>query len=1172
MIEKIIDFSARNVFLIFVFVIILFAAGIWSVYNVPKDAIPDLTDTQVIIFTEWMGRSPNLVEDQITYPITSSLLSAPNVKVVRGYSMNSMSFVYVIFEDGTDLYWARSRVLEYLQTIQDRLPPGVNPTLAPDATGLGWVYQYALVDRSGQHDLAELRSLQDWYLRYWLLSVPGVSEVASLGGFEKQYQLDLDPNKLAAYNLSIDQIIRAIPRSNQEVGGRVIEMTGREYRVRGRGYVESIGEIEKIAVGADANGTPIVLGDVANIHLGPQLRLGASDFNGEGEAVGGIVVMRSGENALSVIEDVKEKLADIKKSLPPGVEIVPVYDRSDLILRSIHTLKRSLIEEGVIVSLVIIIFLLHIPSALRAILILPIAVVSAFIPMYFMGITSNIMSLGGIAIAIGVLVDSAVIMIENVQKKLEHLPEGAPASERKEIVIQACKEVGRPLFFSLLIITISFLPVFTLESQEGRLFKPLAFTKTFSMAGAALLSITLAPALMVLLMIGRVIPEAKHPISRMLQRVYYPWVNALMRRRLLSITIAVIVVISAFPLLPIVHDRFLPKFIREWKPVKEFKLGTEFMPPLNEGSILYMPTTLPGISLPEATKYLQLQDRLIRQVPEVETVFGKVGKADTATDPAPFEMVETTVMFKPEKDWRKVPLKRWYSGLPNWMKPPFRLLQPEERHITFEELRDELNAAVSIPAWTDYWGMPIEVRIGMLTTGIRTPVGIKIFGDDLKQIEHIGEQLEQIISKVDGAQSVFAERVTGGYYIDIIPRREAAARYGMTIGDLFDVVQTAVGGMTIDTTIEGKERYTINLRYARDYRNDLQALKRVLVPISTGGMSGMSMGSSMSTGMGGSMSGSSMSTASMSGSQLRTRNTPPVKQIPLSELADIKVITGPAMIKNEDASTTGWVYIDVAGRDLGGFVNDAKQAVNQQLKLPPNYTLVWTGNYESMERVGKRMMIVVPITLAIIFIMLFMNFQSLGATLIVLLSLPFALTGSLWMLHLYHFNLSIAVWVGIIALAGVAAETGVIMIVYLDEAFHMFRDMGRMRHQYDLFTAITYGAVQRVRPKLMTVMCILMGLVPLMWAHGAGADVMRRIAAPMIGGVITSSILTLEIVPAIYSLWRGRQVPKVRLRPLGEGETVTYSCPFHPEESSALHRQCSDCGMYLQEDIEDRII
>ncbi len=1182
MIEKIIDFSARNVFIVFLLVLFLFAAGVWSIYNTPLDAIPDLTDTQVIIFTEWMGRSPNLVEDQITYPIATALLSAPHVSAVRAQSMSSMSFIYVIFDEGTDLYWARSRVLEYLQTIRDRLPPGVNPTLGPDATGLGWVYEYALVDPTGKHDLQQLRSFQDWYLRYWLASVPGVAEVASVGGFEKQYQVDLDPNKLVAYNIPIMQIMQAIPRSNQEVGARSVEMSGREYRIRGRAYVKSVKELEEIPLGTNGSGTPILLRDVANVHLGSQFRLGAAELNGEGETVGGIVVMRVGENALRVIQRVKQRMQEVQKSLPPGVRIVPVYDRSDLIVRAIGTLKRSLIEEGIIVSLVIIIFLLHVPSALRAIITLPIAVAIAFIPMHLLGVTSNIMSLGGIAIAIGAMVDEAVVMIENVHKKLEHLPAEAPWVEKKEVIIQACKEVGRPLFFALLVITVSFLPVFTLEAQEGRLFKPLAFTKTFSMAGAALLSITLAPALMVLLMRGHVIPESRHPISRFLQRIYYPWVNALMRRRVLSISIAAIAVFSAVPLVPSLQD-LLPASLRERPLLRQLRLGSEFMPPLDEGSILYMPTTLSGISLAEATKYLQLQDRILRQFPEVKSVFGKVGRAETSTDPAPFEMAETTVMLKPEDQWRKVQQHRWYSGLPHFLHYPWLWIWPEARVLTWDELKNEMNEAMQIPAWSNAWTMPIKGRIDMLTTGVRTPVGIKVLGPDLEETARIGERVEAIINKVPGTSSVYSERILS-YYIDIVPRREAAARYGLSVGDIFDIVQTAAGGMTIDTTIEGPERYTINVRYARDLRNDITRLQRVLVPVSVpmGNAGPPAMNSvpaaasaSAQDSMGGSSQPSSMASGAGGSSSplgFETSASNAIAQIPLTELADLRVVSAPAMIRDENASPSTWIYITPNTSDLGDYVSEAKKAVANQLGPTPGYALQWTGQYEFMERVRKRLLLVVPITIAVVVVMMYMNFQSVGATFIVLLSLPFALTGSLWMLWASKFNLSIAVWVGIIALAGVAASTGVVMIVYLDEAFHMFQKMGRMRHQYDLFAAITYGAVQRVRPKLMTVMCILMGLVPLMWAHGAGADVMRRIAAPMIGGVITSSILTLEIVPAIYSIWRGRQVRRVRLRPRRPGEVLIFSCPFHPAEKSEHHRQCSHCGMYLQEEVEGRIV
>ena len=1139
MIEKIIDFSARNQFLIYLLVAFALVAGVWAIRTVPLDAIPDLTDTQVIIFTEWMGRSPNLVEDQITYPLVSAMLSAPRVRVVRGQSMFGMSFVYVIFEDGTNIYWARSRVLDYLSQLQGKLPPGVTPQLGPDATGVGWVYQYALVDESGKHDLAELRAFQDWHLRYWLASVPGVAEVARVGGFEKQYQVDLDPDRLLAFNLPVNQVIAAIRAGNLDVGGRSIEMSGREYVVRGRGYVTSTGQLEQVVVGRRPDGTPLLLRDVAAVHLGPEMRRGIAELDGKGETVGGIVVMRYGENALNVINRMRQRIKEITPSLPKGVKIVTTYDRSDLIGRSIATLERTLIEEGIIVSLVIIIFLLHVPSALRAIITLPIAVLLAFIPMRLMGITANIMSLGGIAIAVGAMVDEAVVMIENVHKKLEHAPPGA---DRKELTIAACKEIGRPLFFSLIVITVSFLPVFTLEAQEGRLFKPLAYTKTFSMFMAAVLSITLAPALMVLLSRGKIIPESRHPVSRTLQRFYHPWMNALMRRRFLSITVAVIAVLSC------IH------------PLR--KLGSEFMPPLNERDMLYMPQTVPGISITEAGALLQVQDKLIKTVPEVERVFGKAGKAWTATDPAPLDMMETTILLKPEDKWRKLPRKRWYSSwAPQWLKRGLRHIWPDQRTITWDELKDELDARLQLPGVSNAWTMPIKARIDMLTTGIRTPVGIKILGPDLKEIEKIGQQIEAVLKQVPGTRSAYAERTTVGYYVDIIPRREQAARYGLSVQQVQDIVETAIGGTPISTTIEGRERFTINVRYARELRDDLDKLSRVLVPIPASGPSmeaasgsaampaaasagmgaGGASGSSMGAGMGetGAAAGlpSSMSTGTGAARSSAT-GTPEWRRgygaprigsaIPLGQIADIVVSTGPNMIKDESGSLTGWIYIDVAGRDIGGYVEDAKKAVAAGVQMPSGYYIQWTGQYEFMERIRKRLLIVVPITLLIIVVMLYLNSGSAAATVIVLLSVPFALTGSFWMLYLLKYNLSVAVWVGIIALAGLAAETGVVMLVYLEEAYHRFKAEGRMNTQHDLFEAITYGAVQRIRPKLMTVMCILMGLVPLMWAHGAGADVMRRIAAPMIGGVITSSILTLEIVPAIYSLWRGRSVTWVK--------------------------------------------
>ncbi len=1045
-IERIIEWSARNPFLVFLVVGAMFLIGVYCMRHTPLDAIPDMSDVQVIAYTPWEGRSPDLVEDQITYPIVTKLISAPRVKVARGFSFFGASFVYVIFEDGTDLYWARSRVLEYLQGLQGSLPEGVSPTLGPDATGVGWGFQYALVDRSGKLDAADLRSFQDWHLRYWLQSVEGVAEVATFGGFEKQYQVELDPARLLAYNIPLTRIADAIRASNNDVGGREMENNGSTYLIRGRGYIRSLDDLGQVALGADPrSGAPILLRDVArNISFGPEMRRGAGDFNGEGETVGGVVVLRYGQNVLDVIERVKEKLKEIRPSLPPGVEVVTTYDRSELIHRAVGTLKRTLIEEAVIVSIVVILFLLDFGGAVRAIVTLPIAVALAFVPMYFMGLTANIMSLGGIAIAIGAMVDEAVVMVENVHKKLEHAPPHLPAHDRREIIIGACKQLGRPLFFSLLIITVSFLPVFTLEAQEGRLFKPLAYTKTFSMAWAAFLSITIGPALMVWLTGAKVIPEHRHPVSRGLQRIYYPWVSALMRRRKLSISIGALAVISA---LPIYH-----------------KLGREFMPVLNEGSILYMPTTLPTVSVTEARRLMELQDRILKSFPEVLTVHGKAGRAETATDPAPMEMFETVIQLKPQDQWRP--------------------------GMTWDKLIEEMDRALKIPGTVNAWTMPIKNRIDMQTTGIRTPVGIKIFGSDLEAIGRIGEHLENILRKVPGTRSVFAERASGGLFLDIEPNRAAIARLGLKVEDVLMQVETAIGGLPVDRTIEGRERYSINLRYSRELRDDPEQLKQILVPV---------MGAS---------------------------NTP--VQVPLGQLASIRIRSGAPVIRDEDGGLTSWVYVDIETDDIGGYVDAAKAAVHEHLEkaglLPTGYRLVWTGQYEFMLRVAQRLRVVLPLTLFLIFTLLYLNFRSLPATFIILLSIPFAMTGSIWMLWAMKYNLSIAVWVGIIALAGLAAQTGVVMLVYLEEAFHAFQRAGKMNTQYDLFDAITYGAVQRVRPKLMTVATMLLGLLPLLWSHGAGADVMKRIAAPMIGGLITSAILTLEIVPAIYSLWRGRAV------------------------------------------------
>ena len=1099
LIERIIEWSARNKFMVFMFVGALFAGGVYCLRHTPLDAIPDLSDVQVIVFTQWEGRSPSLVEDQITYPIVTKLISAPRVRVVRGYSFFGYSFAYVVFDDGTDIYWARSRVLEYMQGLTGSLPPGVTPTLGPDATGVGWGFQYALMDRSGKNDLADLRSFQDWHLRYWIQSVEGVAEVATFGGFQKQYQVEIDPNKLLAYNVPVSRIVSAIRSANNDVGGREMERYGTTYLVRGQGYIKSVEDLRLVVVGADAKGNPILLRDVAkNIALGPEMRRGAADFNGEGETVGGIVVVRFGQNVLQVIDRIKTKLAEVKSSLPPGVEIVTTYDRSDLINRAIHTLTRTILEESIIVAVVIIVFLLDFGGAARAIVTLPIAVCLAFIPMYFMGLTANIMSLAGIAISIGVVTDEAVVMVENVHKKLEHAPPGLNRKQRQEIIIMACKQLGKPLFFALLVITVSFMPVFTLEAQEGRLFKPLAFTKTFTMAWAAFLSITIGPALIVLMTGAKVIPEHKHPISRFIHRLYYPWVSALMRRRILSIAIAVVAVASSIPIFK--------------------KLGSEFMPPLNEGTILYMPTTLPTVSITEATRLMQIQDRIIKQFPEVISVHGKAGRSETATDPAPLEMFESVVQLKPEKEWRTMPQNRWHSSwAPEWAKKGLRKIWPEERPITWEELITEMDEALQIPGQVNAWTMPIKARIDMLSTGVRTPVGIKVFGSDLAEISKIGEHLEATMRQVPGTRSVYAERTTGGLYLDIIPKRAEIARYGLNVEDVLMLVETAIGGMAIDRTIEGRERYSINVRYGRELRDDPEKLKRVLVPVALTAMSDDSADGNGSE---------AMAAAPGSG------RTKPVVQVPLGQLVDIRTTGGPPLIKNEDGALTGWVYVDMTGRDIGGYVAEAKKAVQEKIEkaglLPPGYRIEWTGQYEYMLRVKERLKVVIPVTLALIFVLLYMNFKSIPETFIILLSIPFAMTGSVWFLWMMNYNLSIAVWVGIIALSGLAAQTGTVMIIYLDEAFHAYQKAGKMKTQHDLFEAITYGAVQRVRPKLMTVSMITFGLVPALWAHGAGAEAIQRIAAPMIGGLVTSTILTLEIVPAIYSLWRGRQVEWIK--------------------------------------------
>ena len=1075
MIEKIIDFSARNKYIVILLALAAIVAAVYCIQNIPLDAIPDLSDTQVIIYSRW-DRSPDIIEDQVTYPITTAMLGAPKVKAIRGYSDFGFSYVYVIFQDGTDIYWARSRTLEYLSKILPRLPEGVKTEIGPDATSVGWVYQYALVDKTGANDLAELRSFQDWYLRYWLQSVPGVAEVASIGGFQKQYQVNVKPEALAALKIPLMKVVEAIRDGNNDVGGRLVEFTGTEYMVRGRGYAKSISDIEKIVIGNDMSGTPILIQNVADVALGPEIRRGVADLDGEGDTVGGIVVMRFGENALNVINRVKEKMREIQPSLPKGVEIVTTYDRSELINRSIDTLKHQLIEEMIIVSFVILIFLWHFPSAIIPIVTIPIAVVLAFIPLFGMKLTSNIMSLSGIAISIGVLVDGAIVEVENAYKKLQLWQEGGRKGDFHEVRLNALKEVGPSVFFSLLVIAVAFLPVFTLVDQEGRLFKPLAYSKNLAMAIAALLAITLDPAMRMLftrmdyhhyrprwlsritntITVGKYYPEEKHPISRILFRIYEPACRFTLKYRKGTIIAAVLVMASTVPIY--------------------LKLGSEFMPPLNEGTILYMPTTLPGISITETQRLLQTMDKIFMETPEVERVFGKAGRAETSTDPAPFSMMETTVVLKPESEWRKV--KRWYSGLPGFLQRPFRPIWRDR--VTWDQIVNELDQKMRFPGVSNAWTMPIKARIDMLSTGVRTPVGIKIFGADFKEIENIGTELERILKDIRGTRSIFAERVAGGYFVDFFIKRDEIARYGLSVKDVEMVIMSAIGGEPVTTTVEGRERYTVNVRYGREWRDDLDSLRRVLV-------------------------------STMSGAQ-----------IPLEQLADIKLAFGPSMIKDENAMITGYVYVDMTGRDVGSYVNEAKKIVNEKLRLPAGYSLQWSGQYENMLRVRERLKIVIPLTIFIIFLLLFMNTKSPVKAGIVLMAVPFSVVGAVWFLYILNFNVSIAVWVGMIALMGLDAETGVFMLLFLDLSYYDQVRQGRMKTFEDLKEAIIHGAVKRIRPKMMTVTAMFMGLVPIMWAMGTGSDMMKRIAAPMIGGVFTSFIMELLVYPPIYAIWKWR--------------------------------------------------
>jgi len=1037
MLSRIIDWSGRNRFLVLLATLFIVVGGIFAVLRTPIDALPDLSDVQVIVYTEYPGQAPQVVEDQVTYPLTTSMLSVPKSKVVRGFSFFGASFVYVIFEDGTDIYWARSRVLEYLNFASGRMPKGITPQIGPDATGVGWVYQYALLAKD--KTLAELRSIQDWYVRYQLTKAHGVAEVASVGGFVQTYQVTVDPVKLRAYGIPLMKVAQVIRDSNRDVGGRAVEMAETEYMVRGKGYLRGKGDIEMLVVKSD-KGTPVLIRDIARVEMTPDERRGLTELNGEGEVVSGIAMARYGQNALEVISNLKAKIAEIGPGLPEGVTVQTVYDRSELINRAIDTLKRTLIEESLIVALVCIVFLMHVRSALVAILMLPVGILMAFIAMRLLGMSSNLMSLGGIAIAIGAMIDAAIVMIENAHKHLERLPGDHTKLQRFEAMLEACKEVGPALFFSLLIITVSFLPVFALEGQEGRLFSPLAYTKTFSMASAALLSITLVPVLMLLFIRGKIMPEAKNPVNRFLIWVYRPIIAGVMHWKKLTIFLALVALAASY--------------------YPASKLGSEFMPTLNEGSLLYMPASLPGMSITKAAELLQTQDKIIKSFPEVTSVYGKAGRANTATDPAPTEMFETVINLKPESEWR--------AGL------------------TIDKLIAEMDKALQFPGVANSWTMPIKARIDMLSTGIRTPIGIKVFGKDLDEMEKLAKQIESVVKAVPGTTSAFAERITGGFYLNIEPDREQLARYGLSVGDLLDVVGTALGGDMVTTTVEGRERYGVTVRYPRELRSDPQQIAgQVLVPTMDGAM------------------------------------------IPLGQVAKVIVAKGAPGIRTENALLSAYIYVDIRDRDIGSYVADAKKAVAEQITFPPGYYVTWSGQFEYMERAIEKMKVVIPVTLLSIFLLLYLNFRRITETLIVMLSVPFALVGGVWLMWALGYNLSVAVAVGFIALAGVAAETGVIMLIYLDHAWEDVKDQCRQSNRAptvtDLYGAVMEGAVERVRPKMMTVVAIMAGLLPIMWGTGTGSEVMSRIAAPMVGGMISSTVLTLAVIPAIYALvkqWR----------------------------------------------------
>ena len=1030
MIRKLIEASIQNRFLVLMATVVIVVAGWQAMRATPLDAIPDLSDVQVIVFTDYAGQAPQVVEDQVTYPLTTAMLSVPNTKVVRGYSFFGFSMVYVIFEDKTDMYWARTRVLEYLNYARDRLPEAVSPRLGPDATGVGWVYEYALVDKTGHLDLAQLRSLQDWYMRYPLQTVDGVAEVASIGGFVKQYQVEVDPDALAAFNIPLSKVKHAITRSNNDVGGRLIEMGETEYMVRGLGYIQSIADLEITPIGVDAHGTAIFLKQVAHIHLGPELRRGVADLNGEGDVAGGVVVMRYGENALTTIEKVREKLDELGKGLPEGVEIVPVYDRGALIERAVDNLAEKLIEESIVVALICLLFLMHARSALVAIISLPIGILMAFLVMQWQGLSANIMSLGGIAIAIGAMIDGAIVMIENAHKHLERAGEHITTSQRWDAILASCKEVGPALFFSLLIITVSFIPVFTLEAQEGRLFSPLAFTKTYAMAAAALLAVTLVPVLMGLFIRGNIPSEARNPLNRILQLLHTPLLGLAVKARTLTVVLALaLLAVSAYPVM---------------------KTGSEFMPPLDEGDILYMPSTYPGISITKARELLQQTDRILKTFPEVESVFGKAGRAETATDPAPLAMLETTVRLKAKEDWP----------------------DPDK---TTRQLMDEMDAAIQFSGLANAWTYPIKTRIDMLSTGIKTPIGIKVSGPDLNTLEKVAGDIEQVLNTHPDTLSAFADKAAGGYYLDFDIQREQAARYGLTVGDVQDVITSAIGGMNVTHTIEGLERYPVNVRYSRELRDNIQSLKRVLVPTPTGA------------------------------------------QVPLSLLADLQLRRGPPSIKTENARPNAWVYVDIKTSDIGGFVREAKQLVDEQVKIPAGYTIGWSGQFEYMQRAAAKLKLVIPATLLLIFLLLWFNFRNMAAPIVVMLSIPFAMIGGFWLVWWLGYNLSVAVAVGFIALAGVAAEIGVLVLTFIDQAIVEQRaESGGKISSTALWTAVQTGVGHRVRPIAMTATAVIAGLLPIMWGSGTGSDVMQRIAAPMIGGMFTTTILCLIVLPVIY--------------------------------------------------------